>query len=1054
MSLILPDVLLFLSRITNNRYPIPFQIKAHAKKNQQIFRNGLKWHKVAVLYRQVDDMKTKFASILLSALLVFSFTPQAWAEETFEEDASATTEAETPIDDLESSEQSEDASEGATATIENLGTIDEGAEESSVIELLEANDSKGNAGYAENEVIVVFEPETESQEIVEILSESEAAIDGDILTESMADYTISVVEIAEETSVSQAIEELSQQEGVAFVQPNYYYYLDATPNDPALLDSAKRWHLESIDAYAAWDKAQSNYGIKVAVIDTGINATHEDLVNNIDTTNAYNAYSKTKGIAAVNDENGHGTHVAGIISAQANNGKGTAGLSYNASIVPIKVTYVNGEGKTVSSTSTIVGAVDYALTIGGVKVINVSMGTEGEGDPLIEACVNRTVAHGVTFVCAAGNTGNSSTTVFPSDCANSISVINLTSENNRNSGSSYGHLKDMAAPGTAIYSTYAGGTASYGSLTGTSMASPVVAGVVALMYTANPHLTVSEVKSILYTTADNPEKGSRDDQVGYGKVNAADAVQLAEDLANGGSLSPLISSATFSSIASQTYTRSQITPKPTVNYNGVNLTENTDYTLSYTSNINAGIATMTVTGTGIYSGTKAIDFDIEALPIGDSSCVIAPISTQTYTGSALTPKPQISHNGKTLTENTDYTLSYQNNTSVGIATITITGKGNYRGTTSTTFSIASSTIELINCTFSTIPAQNFTGSALTPKPTVTYQGKTLAEGTDYTLSYRNNINLGTATVVVTGKNNFRGTKAVEFTITALTVPEGAYVISSALSSSKCIDIAGASTANAANAQMYATNETPAQRFYISFQGAYCTLKNVKSGKVLDVAGAGKANGTNVWQYAGNGSAAQKWILESAGNGYYYLKSAVNGLYLDIAGASTANGANLQVYTGNRTNAQKFALNSCQSINSGTYRMASSLNTSKIVDVSGASKNNGANIQIWGKNGTTAQSFNLNYDSATGYYSIRNVNSGRALDVVGAGTAPGTNVHQYGWNGTWAQRWSIKKNGSNYVLYSACSGLVLDISGGSTANGANVQVYSWNNSGAQKFSIGA
>ena len=222
-----------------------------------------------------------------------------------------------------------------------------------------------------------------------------------------------------------------------------------------------------------------------------------------------------------------------------------------------------------------------------------------------------------------------------------------------------------------------------------------------------------------------------------------------------------MSDTSVANVSSQTYTGNGISPLPTITYNNKTLKKDTDYTLSYSNNINAGTATITITGKGNFTGTTSKTFSISARAMSDTS--VANISSQTYTGNVISPLPTITYNNKTLKKDTDYTLSYSNNINAGTATITITGKGNFAGTTSKTFSIsarAMSDTSVVN-----ISSQTYTGNVISPLPTITYNNKTLKKDTDYTLSYSDNINAGTATITITGKGNFTGMTSMTFIIT-------------------------------------------------------------------------------------------------------------------------------------------------------------------------------------------------------------------------------------------------------------------------------------------------
>lgn len=286
---------------------------------------------------------------------------------------------------------------------------------------------------------------------------------------------------------------------------------------------------------------------------------------------------------------------------------------------------------------------------------------------------------------------------------------------------------------------------------------------------------------------------------------------------------------------------------------------------------------------------------------------------------------------------------------------------------------------------------------------------------------------------------------------------GLCTIETSLRSNMMVDVKSASTLNGANVQLYSGNVTPAQRFRFEKTGdGYFEIVNVKSGLVLDVQSAGKRSGTNVWQYGRNGTNAQKWKIEPTGDadGSYYVISKCNGLYLDVASAKTGNGNNIQVYAGNKTQAQKFYLNAITSVlPSGTYAFKSALDSLKALDVSGASKTNGANVQLYQGNGTPAQKLQVLYDANTGYYSCKFVCSGKMLDVSGGKTFDRTNVQQYKPNGTWAQRWNISKDASGrYRVTSSLSGKALDVANGKSANRTNVWIYAANNTRAQSWYI--
>ena len=209
-----------------------------------------------------------------------------------------------------------------------------------------------------------------------------------------------------------------------------------------------------------------------------------------------------------------------------------------------------------------------------------------------------------------------------------------------------------------------------------------------------------------------------------------------------------------------------VTPKPTVTLDGKTLEEGTDYTLSYKDNDKAGTATVIVTGAGRYEGTVQATFKIVEVQNNLKDATIAGIETQyEWEGKAIEPKPTVTLGGKTLKEGSDYALSYTGNAAVGTATITVTGKGDYKGSCSATFKIVDDVRDLANAVISGLEEKyEYEDKAIEPKPTVTVDGKALTEGTDYTLSYKDNDAIGTATITITAKGDYKGTKTLTFEI--------------------------------------------------------------------------------------------------------------------------------------------------------------------------------------------------------------------------------------------------------------------------------------------------
>ena len=285
-------------------------------------------------------------------------------------------------------------------------------------------------------------------------------------------------------------------------------WLDNTENpDPYLTDPTSyryQYMHDTVDSYAAWG-VTTGKGVTVAVIDTGVKANHEDLPNlrRVEVTNGNEPLG-------LEDATGHGTHVAGIIGAAMGNGKGGAGIAPGATILSLRV--VNAAGYIYDSA--LIAALRTAVK-NGAQIVNISIGGTAY-NAVFQKVINEAAEAGVTVVAAMGNDGTNCLN-YPAGYDNVIGVVSVDRTNNRASGSSYGTWGDVAAPGAAVWSTTYYG--SYGPKSGTSMASPVVAGVAALYKSVHPDATPAQITARLKATA---TKGGSD--LGAGIVNAAAAL--------------------------------------------------------------------------------------------------------------------------------------------------------------------------------------------------------------------------------------------------------------------------------------------------------------------------------------------------------------------------------------------------------------------------------------------------------------------------------------------------------------------------------------------------
>ena len=289
--------------------------------------------------------------------------------------------------------------------------------------------------------------------------------------------------------------------------------------------------------------------------------------------------------------------------------------------------------------------------------------------------------------------------------------------------------------------------------------------------------------------------------------------------------------------------------------------------------------------------------------------------------------------------------------------------------------------------------------------------------------------------------------------------DGTYIIRTVLNEDLALDVSQASNSDCANIQLFKYVKEDQQKFKVKHVGnGYYTITALHSGKVLDVANADNKPGTNVWQYGLNNSNAQKWMIKKTEDGTYNIISKCNGLYLNVDSKpeNVENGANIEVNTKDGSKNQKFKFEEIkpiegkQTIKDGTYEIRTVLNEKYVLDVSQASKSDGANIQLFQYVKENQQKFRVKY-VGNGYYTITSLHSGKVLDVANASKTPGTNVWQYGSNNSDAQKWIIKETeDGSYNIISKCNELYLNVVGNVAKNSANIEVNKENKSKSQKF----
>lgn len=321
-------------------------------------------------------------------------------------------------------------------------------------------------------------------------------------------HNLHLVEMSGVASADAVIKKLRASKLFKFVEQDARVATAATSiSDPYYSSS---WHLPDINAPVAWDY-DSGKGVVIAILDTGVDSTHPDLAANI--VPGWNVYDNTADTA---DVYGHGTAVAGTASAIANDGIGSAGIAWGARIMPVRISDTNGYAYFSTVAQGIYWAADH-----GARVVNVSF--EGvAGSSTVQSAANYLRSKGGVVVVAAGNSG-STLTYAPSA---SLLAVSATDKGDvAASFTSTGSYVDIAAPGVSILTTTRGG--GYGSASGTSFASPLVAGTAALAISANPGLTADQIDNVVLSTAKDLGAAGYDTTFGNGLVNAGAVVTAA-----------------------------------------------------------------------------------------------------------------------------------------------------------------------------------------------------------------------------------------------------------------------------------------------------------------------------------------------------------------------------------------------------------------------------------------------------------------------------------------------------------------------------------------------
>jgi subtilisin family serine protease len=413
------------------------------------------------------------------------------------------------------------------------------------------------------EVLVRFKPGVRLSQIRSIATANNDALTDEI--ESVSGLTV-IDDLDNADAQTVANQYAAMSDTVAYAEVNYRIKLDDPiqkdavkdgvyrettadmPNDPLFGD---QWALNNlgqdggtkradIDALEAWSKTKGSDEVVVAVLDSGVDFTHVDLKGNMWTRpanvpayaddelgafNDVNGYNGTDKIADPMDDNGHGTHCAGIIGAEGDNGEGITGINQKVKIMPLKFLGRGGMGTTEDAIEAINYAIDRKKNGVNVRIISASWGSTSKSKAL-EDTIRAAGDAGILFIAAAGNDGsnNDSRPHYPSnyDLPNVISVAALDRNDRLASFSNFGvKTVHIAAPGKDILSTWLGGV--YREASGTSMATPYVSGVAALIIAAEPKITMEKLRERLLSTADKID--TLDGKVATGgRICAANAI--------------------------------------------------------------------------------------------------------------------------------------------------------------------------------------------------------------------------------------------------------------------------------------------------------------------------------------------------------------------------------------------------------------------------------------------------------------------------------------------------------------------------------------------------
>ncbi|MFD0692799.1 S8 family peptidase [Paenibacillus sp. GCM10027628] len=397
-------------------------------------------------------------------------------------------------------------------------------------------DNQGTSHYHQNEIVVRFNHDPTNTELTQIKNEIKA--------NSVQKLGYTYVFRTDGMEAKQLMAYFKKWD-VSYVEPHFLYltnsYYDDTTNDSSWADYFSRtqdknttestpisqnftpndnlygkyqWNLPLIETVQGWQVNRGASDVVVGVVDTGVDLAHPDLQGQL-----LPGYNVISGDDKPQDDVGHGTHVAGVISALVNNNLGVAGMTWYNKVLPVKVLDQTGAGSTYSVAQGIIWATDH-----GAKVINLSLGNYADSSFLHDA-IKYAYNKDVAIIAASGN-DNTERPGYPAAYPEVFAVAATDSENKKAPFSNYGDYIAVAAPGVSIASTYPNNQ--YAALSGTSMASPHVTALAALIRSTNPALKNTEVYDIMRQSAQDLGDPGRDKYFGFGLIDVVKAVQKAQ----------------------------------------------------------------------------------------------------------------------------------------------------------------------------------------------------------------------------------------------------------------------------------------------------------------------------------------------------------------------------------------------------------------------------------------------------------------------------------------------------------------------------------------------